>query len=599
MQKPFYTGGHEQAQLYQNQAILNQVQQINAGVQQNNQALNNYVTEIEKKIQALEKSKRRSLESVFIAVQTNGTVLLVYAYDSGDTEGKVLATNLIGNWKIYRLKFKKTEQKSEKFAIVFPNTSIYIVGNFKKNSGAGLFDYFVKAGVVFNPLLKDKEIKKALFTTFSPLIENCRNVLEIPELAGWYRQKFIHADNYLFDQRSDFPDLPIFEKHFPIAKKEGSTLKDYLHLMCKIKNCRDRIVLIELPIIGMLTSLFVQSGMMPSFYVNLIFLDDTNRDIFVKFTQIFNRDMTEIVRADANDTELRKELLRYNDEVLILDASRENLSQYQKKKIHNNVKRIKEKILENSISYGIQQPINVALMILNVSAECGKQALNLFIDKNFFRDADEMDEIYQSPEIDGFIHGFIDFVQTHFDEVVGIIEKFKNLEIDKRTRSLEAAFEILTYYSKSVGIDLIQEAQLPKNIDFEVFFDDIFDTEDLLEIFKRIVRKEIGHFTLFEKGKGNSEKKMACFFNTDNLWIHPQILDRILGKNGILPLKLQILSRAKESGALKTDGEGLTRRLQIYGSRSEFYQFSKDFFNEFGMTDIIDLGKEDERIVKG
>lgn len=592
MIKPFYTGGYEQAQLCQNQQILEHVQAINMNVQQNNQALQEYARVVDKKLQTLEKNKKRSLENVFIAVQNNGIVLLVSAYDNGDTEGETLSNALTGNWMIYRLKFNKTEQKKEKFLLSFPNSGLYIIGNLCKNTEAGIYDYFVKAGVVFNPQIKAAKVKKALYTTFSPIIENCRNVMEIPELAGWYERKFIHADNYWFTQRSDFPELPILKKHFPNFAKNELHLENYFRLMRGIYNYRDRAVLMALPVMGMMSSLFAQKGIFHSFFVNVVFLDEADRNIFVKLTQIFNREIAEIVRADANDTELRKEIFKYNDEVLIVDASRENLSQYQKKKIGNNVKRIWEKILDNSISYGIQRRINVALMILNNSAECGTKALNLFVDKKFFKGNESGELLYQTQTVDEFLCAFINFIQGHFNEVMEIIANYRNAILDKRIQILELTFEILKRFWGTIGIDLIQEAQLPQKLDFSGFFDNIFDEEDTLKTFMQVVRREIRHFSVLEKGKEKSEKRAVCFFDNENIWIHPQILDRMLGKNGMLPLKLQILSRLKEASALKTDKEGLTRRLQVDGSRLEFYQFERAFFNEFGMTDVVNLGKE-------
>ncbi|MCI8527126.1 MAG: hypothetical protein HFF17_14730 [Oscillospiraceae bacterium] len=56
MEKPIYKGGYEQAGLYQNQQILNQVGAINLNVQQNTMTLQKYTETIEKKIQTLEKT---------------------------------------------------------------------------------------------------------------------------------------------------------------------------------------------------------------------------------------------------------------------------------------------------------------------------------------------------------------------------------------------------------------------------------------------------------------------------------------------------------------------------------------------------------------
>lgn len=231
-------------------------------------------------------------------------------------------------------------------------------------------------------------------------------------------------------------------------------------------------------------------------------------------------------------------------------------------------------------------------MILNNSVECGTKALNLFVDKNFFKGNESGKLLYQTQTVDEFLCAFINFIQGHFNEVMEIIANYSNAISDKRTQILELTFEILKRFWGTIGIDLIQEAQLPQKLDFSVFFDNVFDEEDILKTFIQIVRKEIQHFCVLEKGKERSEKRAVCFFDSENLWFHPQILDRMLGKNGMLPLKLQILSRLKEAGALKTDKEGLTRRLQVDGARLEFYQFDRAFFNEFGVTDVVNLGKK-------
>lgn len=120
MEKPFYVGGNEQAKAYQNQQILNNVQAINAGLQQNNIVLQEYINAMNKELQKLKKSKKKKLQSVAIASQMNGAIFLIRFYDNGESVDTLLTTSAVGKWKIFRLKFRKTKQNKEKFAIIFP-----------------------------------------------------------------------------------------------------------------------------------------------------------------------------------------------------------------------------------------------------------------------------------------------------------------------------------------------------------------------------------------------------------------------------------------------------------------------------------------------
>ena len=118
----------------------------------------------------------------------------------------------------------------------------------------------------------------------------------------------------------------------------------------------------------------------------------------------------------------------------------------------------------------------------------------MFVDQSFFKNVESMELLFQSESVEEFLCGFVNFVESHFNKVLEIMDKYKNLSIDMRIRNMEMAFEILKRFSESVGIDLIQEAQLPQEIDFSAFFDNIFEEEDLISVFIHIVRKEIRHF---------------------------------------------------------------------------------------------------------
>ena len=55
--------------------------------------------------------------------------------------------------------------------------------------------------------------KKVLYETYAPELANCQNTVTIPELAGWYNHKFLHADSTGMICPKDILEIPIYEKH--------------------------------------------------------------------------------------------------------------------------------------------------------------------------------------------------------------------------------------------------------------------------------------------------------------------------------------------------------------------------------------------------
>lgn len=583
--------GIENLKLQQGQQILELIAGMDYRLGQRDMVFQNYVNTVERRLDASNRRKKRACVNYVISAQNQGRIFLHYVYDNGEQEAKIFLVNVIGEWKVYRLQCVKTEQKKEKFLISFPQSNFWVVGDLSRNTGEGLFNYFIRAGIIFNPEIKPAAIKKALLLAFAPQIENCTDTIVLPELAGWNKRQYIYAENYFFEKRQDFPDFPVFGKHFLGSGGSGGFPQDYFRLIRNINRWQDRLLFMELPVLGILSSLFAQAGVKPGFFVNLVFLDDFERGIFLRLTQVFNRDSAQVVRADASDKEIRAELLKANDEVFTVEAFSGEDGHYKKNKIENNLNKIRSKIMGDTSAYAIHRPVHAMLMVLNDSAIFGKKALNVFIEKDFAADLAAMEDLFQSQAVEGFLWKFISFAEKALDALLSTIKKIKNSSSDARVLALEIAWEILAQFCGAEGIDITFEAKLPSKFDFSSFFDGVFDMDDTLEIFVQIVRREIRHFPLLEKNRGTSEKISACFYDDDYLWIRPQVLLRMLGKNGLLPKRLPILAELKKNGILKTDGEGLTRRMQINGVRSEFYQFKKEFLNKFGATDIADLGK--------
>ena len=132
----------------------------------------------------------------------------------------------------------------------------------------------------------------------------------------------------------------------------------------------------------------------------------------------------------------------------------------------------------------------------------------------------------------------------------------------------------------------------PGNIDMGKLLERFDIPDDLTDIVKGIIRKEIQHWSVIEKCKQQKYVFSACYYDEKFLWIPTKILDRMLAREGMLPYKLNALYEMKKTGNLQTDRTGLSSRVQIGGNRIEAYKFRRSCFSMTGEADIVDLGKE-------
>lgn len=573
--------------------MLYHLRMINTNTNYTQQQMQEYLDITEKRIQAATRKQRRCRINQIVVTQENGEIILVDVYNDGYREARQFILNICGNWKIYRLVFSKTVQQTEKFAIAFITNGVWVIGNVNKNSGKNLYEYFVKAGIVFNPEIRRTQIQEALFAHFSPLIENSVDRLELPELGGWNGNRFLYAENFLYLKRQDFPELPILHKKFKFIDTAQKHYDNYFEIIQNISRWQDRILVMLWPVIGILSSIIEEEGIENSIYLNFILVEEIEQKLITGIFQIFNREKSVTIGADMNEKNLKQELSEVNDEVIIVDATTCMESAYGKRKAEENVKKIVNKVCKNSTTFGIKRAVNTALVILNTSLIADKKALNVFVTKEFIKDKRKVAEALQNNAMEAFLSSYICFAQEHMRDIRCAIRKYKNEEVEEKKGVLRMAWEIVKMFWESEGFDLAQMVKIPGRIDFDLLYEDIYDSDSLLEVFIQVVRKEICHFFVLEKGQKKVLEKSACFYKNNDLWIPPQILDRMLGRNGLLPQRLQILSELKRKEIIQTDSEGLTRRLQIDGKRFEAFQFKRDFFNKPGWVDIADLGKEE------
>lgn len=583
MERPFYYGGPYEQQL------VSMLASIDANMCAQNSMLGGYIDRTDKKIEELKKNKKRKRISDNICVLQDGTINLLEVYDNGDKIAVPFIVNIRGGWEVYRLKFDKITVSEEYFILVFRNSSIWIAGKYTKNTQTGLYNYFIQSGVKFNIQISQNRIKQALYMEFAPQIENATQTWTLTELAGWSNGKFMSAENFPFGVRQDFPRLPIMQKRFERVHK-ADNLQEYLRIFQMMKSSKDKVLLQEVVVWGLLASIFAAEGMKAMLCLNLVFLQGELRPIFSQVFQVFNRSSSEVICADWNTAQVKENLISCNDEILIVDAFQTIGNTYQKQKVKENVEKIRTKICEEKTRvYDISREINCGLVVMNTEILQGN-AINIFITEDFFDDVSTVENVLNGKVVEIFLTRFIEFSENNLTQIRRIIRKNRVSCQNKKISLLQATWQILNLFWEGEGVDLCVYLSLMKEMNWEEMLNQALVEEDALDIFVNAIRTEIPYFVVLPKKRNIKYEKDAIYFDKDWLYIPTKVLDEMLKHGGMLSKKSHILYSLKKAEKLKCDQGGLSKKVQVESQRREYYCISKAFFDRPGIPSIVDLG---------
>ncbi len=594
MSKPFVT---EQSSIIDvmnfinnqtNQNLCQMAQVIN----ENNTKSEQRYRELEKRVNSVGRKQRRMCVDRQIVTDVSGQISLRTVYDDGSQETSAFVKNLSGIWQVNLIDLQTVDKPCEKYIITFSMTNIWIIGSRRHLSGNKLREAFIKAGVQFYPSISKSTIEDVLFQTFAPLIENCCSAIIFRELAGWHQNQFLYQEKLMYPKRMDLPQMPIQDKHFLTISNSREKARRVFSLYRKIKKWEDRLFLIQIQILGIMASVFYEEGLTINFFLNLVFLENIPETILIKMLQIFNRNTCQGLRGDANEREIRDWVKGCNDEVIMVDANMTE-SNYKRKKTEMNIAAIARKICQRgNASLGINKDITASLVIFNNQSMCLPGCINIMLGNESFGNIREMEELLDDSVVESFLCEFICFAELNLKNIRYLIRQESTKNIKNEQKLLQAAFSILKSFVDAQGWDIVQELNMPREIDFSNMLMMALSTEDMVGHCIKAIRKEIKYFTMIKRAYGIEYKINACYYDETKIWIPTKVLNRLLGKNGLLPYKLDFLAAIKDAGGLCTDVDGLSTRLQIGQQRFETYAFLRSTFDLPGAVDIVNLGKE-------
>lgn len=568
-----------------------QLDAVNRNICAGTQILVQSLGTVEQAVRGVTRKQRRSMISDYMTIQPDGIVMLVSNYDDETQLCEPLIINSVGDWKILRLKFSQIFGKPEYFVINFQMRDTWIVGRMDKNTGSGLYDYFIRAGIRFNPQIQKSRIQRVLYEGLVKQIEDCPNTLIVPALAGWHEGKYRDAESYENLQKGDYPQLPIFEKKLLRSYGNDGRYQEYFSAIRSVRDLKARTCVMILPFAGILASIFRQENFRIPVDFNFVWYADMNVEMLGAFFKIFNREELAPVMLECSAKKVASILQGTNDDVLFVNAlTRSTDTTYRKQKVNGDMQDIMDLSMGKCSAYhGYECQGTWVLAMLSTEFKCDNHSVNIFVENDFFSSVEKALIIRKEETLPEVLTAFISYIEDNWSIVRGFIRKDRS-DLQPVERFFSIMLEMLEVFWDTQGIDMRKSMDLPTHIETgEWVTEDIFIEDEWRRIFVEVVRHEIGGFEVCNRNSEYSEKLFTIYYNQQYFWFPTKVLNRMLGKNGLLQKKNLFLTKLREMGVLVTDEVGLTRRLQVAGARREYYQLRREFFNELGKIDIVDL----------
>ncbi|WP_289290741.1 hypothetical protein [Sporofaciens musculi] len=326
-------------------------------------------------------------------------------------------------------------------------------------------------------------------------------------------------------------------------------------------------------------------GTAQEYYLSVVFLDDIKSRDLCDFLQVFGRNKLKSYEPRE------EEILTAKDEVLILDARSDGVrSDYMQKNLEKKCHSFAERIVKREIITEDGFEVSVPVAVFSGQLSRSRYAVNLFLDKNSLKlpvqDSDE-------DIIGAMIYIFVKSCERNLERVEKILCLVK--QTGAKNTWLQGAFKVFEDFWSSYGVDLKSSADIPKEIDWEKLFQDMLIlNDDIIDDFVTVIRRGISDFPVKEKRRG---EKMEGYigYTDEHIWIPTKILDQILARYGLQKEGKQLLAVLREKGILiADDNRSFSRQIKSGEKRIEVVQIKRQIFERQGLSDIIDLGKEEK-----
>lgn len=535
-----------------------------------------------KQLESFKTRERKKLTGHVGIESPNGQTLMKINYDDGSYQ----LDNLIGNWigptTVSEIK-RPGRDNADYYWVHYSSSNKSVIGKIKGLSAGRLYSDFSEAGALFNEKFSASQIGRALYNLFAYRIKHTENTVSLEDLGGWFQGVYLTKDNFPFKHEFKGENLPVLQKTLSNLPLTKDVLQDYIIEVQSITDEQDRKILMVYPYVGILSSLLEKAGRRNEIVLNIIPYEKLPLRRIGNWLYVTERKQLNPMSADVKNSLIKKTCASVKDETLFLDFRMTAESNHIKAKIDKFHAKVVEAFLGN---YSINETIHpMALVTISNALYPGNNVCNILLGKDSVRDtetnSDTMRCVYAN---------FIHFVERHINEVEEFIAK--SLRGSESSAIIfEVVLEIVKCFWENKGVSLEEILGINyRDKSFTTILQErSFDEEELLKSFVQAVRSEAHNFR-FLKSDDKTNDGDAIRYDREHYWISFKNLEAICKAQGLTEYLKEIRLALKDEGILRTDADGMTRKLQINGQRREFYQLRREAFEKIGQTPVYMLG---------
>ena len=521
-----------------------------------------------------------------------GEYSIIKTYDNGDIDSFPLMKDVLGEINVYDVIFDGI-RVDKKYYMMLGN-NIAVIAKASKRSGRNIYDALVDAGVRFETELSTTVIQRALQEHFAHKIAQGRNYpFVVNALAGWNGGIFYHASNCTrFGNMCDV-EMPVSNKRLSCSTL--NTYEYYFKDLKRIKKKEYQMIIMLYPFMALIKTLLSDMGLVFSNSICFVNMKNLPIKVFSNWIQIFNRNELLIHDIGSSTKKLEKLLCESKDEVLLYDICLDDYdNKYGEKVQLQNFKNVVHiTTVKRTIGEFNRRSDVMSAFVSNKALE--GSVYNLYIDDDTY---EEDKNIVFSFDYGGVFTDYIQFIGYIF---ANNIEKMQRIFLDCKgkihdIRILEGVYELVKKFFYSKQIDICNELDMPKKVEWE---DILYElkvniADDYIVDFVEMIRKSAKNYYIVDRKQSKNIDDIYILYDDNYINIPSCIVDGVLKEKEVLHLRRKILSQLKEKGFLEADKDSYTTRITINKNRIECLKLKKSLFNLPGREDIEKLGKEIE-----
>lgn len=459
-------------------------------------------------------------------------------------------------------------------------------------NGNRLYSAFCEVGAKFNAQnFSDREIARLLAGYYIPKINQApKDMLSV--FSGWSENTYKTGELYDWFPRSVqgvIKSIPLSRRYYPDKanyQTEQQYLKDYVFLLNMITKTDTKFLVLTYPFLALFSSLMRD----PIPLLNIV-AEGPVRYALLYMMQTFERWHPLMHSLNSTPKCICQVLSQARDEIVSFTADITSfMTPYEQKRMRSNVEEILNLIQRIDI---LPQPFfrtpTVCGIIFSNFAISDSKLITKYVESGDVK-AEFMNYAnfnYSNNDIPAHIFAiFVAFAERNIEDIK---LQIRSVNFSNADEAFEFIFDLLSEMFSEYSIDLEKELKI-QNIQkiIESLFDD--DNDDIAEVFRTIIRKNIRQIVIVDKRNANYPDEMMMYYNNEYIWIPTKLLTNILKEENLLAYRKKILIRLKELGVLITDS-GQTRKLMIAKSRFETVQLKRNFFTRSGELELVELGR--------